>query len=251
MSGWARSRGCDIALFDTVGSTHQVGTRIMAASPRRGRDCWILALHQRNGRGRYGRRWESPYGAGVYASHRLSVPRGSVPILPQLVGVALCEGLKRLGFECRLKWPNDLLLRGKKVGGILLQARGSAELADAVASFGINHHHRVEDLPRPDATSLDLEGAPASLTLAALTSRLADQLEHELDAFAALESGGAADQVLERYQGWSSHELGDRLAVNLGERVLEGEFAGFAVSGELRLRHEGGEQLLSSGEVEL
>lgn len=239
-----------MALFHTIDSTHRVGVDLLGARP--GSPCWILAFHQSAGRGRYGRHWVSPSGAGVYASYVLAAHRAVVPALPQLVGVALCEALSSEGFSCRLKWPNDLLLAGKKLGGILLQTRGAGETVSVVASFGVNHSLSAQDLPRRDSTSLRLAGAGESLSLSSLTCALAERVEEELTAHAGSKDGveEVEDAILERYRGWSVHELGDRLAVRCGAEVYEGEFAGFATSGELRLRYPGGERLMSSGEVD-
>lgn len=210
---------------------------------------WVFALHQQAGRGRYGRHWVSPHGAGVYASCLFGAPPAVVPTLPQLVGVALCEGLRDLGFECRLKWPNDVLLAGQKLGGVLLQTRGSGETVQAVASFGVNHNLAKEDLPRQDSASLVLAGARESPSLVRLSCGLAERVEVELRAQLGRPEGSAAG-ILARYRDWSAHQLGDLMAVRWGERVCSGEFAGFAATGELRLRDASGEQLLSSGELE-
>lgn len=247
MSDWARTRGRGVALFGTVDSTQRVAAKLMTGSLGDGSGYWIFALHQSAATGRFGRPWASPHGAGVYASRLFSTRRAAVPALPQLIGVALCDGLLALGFECRLKWPNDVLLDGKKVGGILLSARGSGDTVRSVAGFGINHSHRREDLPRADSTSLRLAGSEVSL--ARLTRVLAERVDDELGLLRRTH-GESQGELVERYRRLSVHRPGDRLAVNLGESVCEGEFAGFTANGALRIRGQAGERLLSAGEIE-
>lgn len=248
LSVWARSGGRTVALFDSIGSTNEVAAALLPRRERPRSGCWFFAFHQRRGRGRFDRVWVSPRGAGVYASYLLEAPATLLPILPQLVGVALCEALDGLGVACRLKWPNDLLLDGRKLGGILLRARGSGPDIGAVAGFGINYDHEAVELPRQDATSLRLASA-AVPALAELTAILAERVEREVAAGqAAADAGPRA--VLERYVAWSAHRPGDRLVVQLADEVCSGEFAGFSTSGELRLICAGGERRLSAGEIE-
>jgi BirA family biotin operon repressor/biotin-[acetyl-CoA-carboxylase] ligase len=126
----------------------------------------VVADAQLRGRGRAGRAWHTAPGKGLALSlllHRqASVPVG---LLPLASGLALARALDRLGAEPRLKWPNDLLLGGGKVAGILAEARGAEGL---VVGFGVNVAEREEDFPpeladsdRPAPTSLAMEGITA------------------------------------------------------------------------------------------
>ncbi len=128
----------------------------------------LLAERQVAGRGRLGRVWESPSRAGIACSVLLrpgaaDPGRGWEPVgpgrygwLPLLAGVALADAVRRLGeVEATLKWPNDLLVVGRKVAGIL------AEVADGavVVGMGVNVSLRTDEQPRTDATSLLLAGS--------------------------------------------------------------------------------------------
>lgn len=118
----------------------------------------FVALHQSAGRGRFARRWEAPPGSSVAISVLLRPDR---PVarwgwLSLLAGLAVGEGIQAVsGLDARVKWPNDVLLDGRKVCGIL------AERADdgVVIGMGVNLTLEEEELPVPTATSLRLAGA--------------------------------------------------------------------------------------------
>lgn len=118
----------------------------------------LVAEHQRAGRGRAGRQWSSPPGAGLAVSVLLRPP---VPVprwgwLPLLAGVALVEAVGTVaGVTAAVKWPNDLLIAGRKCAGILAEAVGDG----VVIGIGLNVTLRADELPTPEATSLQLAGA--------------------------------------------------------------------------------------------
>ena len=119
----------------------------------------VVAERQRAGRGRLGRQWESPPRAGLTVSV-LVRPKDISPSrygwLPLLAGVALVETVRRFAeVDAVLKWPNDLLIDGRKCAGILAES-----VTDGVViGIGLNVTLREAELPRPDATSLLLAGA--------------------------------------------------------------------------------------------
>jgi BirA family transcriptional regulator, biotin operon repressor / biotin---[acetyl-CoA-carboxylase] ligase len=251
LSDWGRSSGRNLALHGSIGSTHRAGLELLAGGAPPVAPTWTFAYEQSRGEGRRGRTWVSPPGLGVYASCVLGLSREAVGLLPVAIGVALCGGLSGLGVSCRLKWPNDLLLEGDKLGGILVQARGFGPAVGVVASFGVNLGHRRQDLPRADATSLALwaasGGALPEVTLAGLSILLAEEVEGWLTD--RLADPGRHPELLAKYRHLSAHKLGDRLTVTTGDKVLEGEFAGFAMSGQLRLATSEGELLVGAGEI--
>jgi BirA family biotin operon repressor/biotin-[acetyl-CoA-carboxylase] ligase len=245
LSGWAKTRRRDIVLVSSVKSTNEVG--LAAAAGGVDLDAWIFALHQVAGRGRFERPWSSPRGAGVYASWVFRAPRAALEVLPLVVGVGLCEGLGSLGFDCRLKWPNDVQLGGAKLGGILLQTRGSGDPASVVAGFGVNHGHRPEDLPGPEATSLALAAPERTPSLARLTVVLAEAVEDEVRR--QRRSSWDAELAMERYAAWTAHRKGEALRFRAGDETCRGEFVGFSPQGHLRLLTTGGERCFTAGEI--
>lgn len=204
----------------------------------------LLAWTQTLGRGRLGRTWSSPPGKGVYASIVLPADdAATVARLPFVAAVALAETLRATtGVACRVKWPNDLLVDGRKLGGVLIEtvARGDS-LAAAVVGFGINREHDRDELP-PHGTSLRLEGvaAPPIATLGwALVSAV----------LARLDSDAPLGELMETYRQLSIHRPGDRLVCQLGDERVEGRFLGFDEQGHLRLATASGERRVGAGEV--
>jgi BirA family biotin operon repressor/biotin-[acetyl-CoA-carboxylase] ligase len=130
-----------------------------------------VADHQTRGRGRDGRIWHTAPGQGLALSILLTeLPAGdTLPLLPLAAGLALARALDGTGAGVELKWPNDLLIGGGKVAGILCEGRtgGSGERA-AVIGVGVNVTQRAHDFP------VELEHAtppPTSLALHGVTTR--------------------------------------------------------------------------------
>lgn len=197
----------------------------------------ILAFEQSGGRGRLGRTWTSPAGKGVYATRVLTVPdAGVLQTLPLLVGIGLCRALSPL--SCRLKWPNDLLVEGKKIGGILIEAMVHTEgESRALIGFGVNVGQELDEMPET-ATSAHRLGGTGSLE--DVTWKLVEGLERELEHLGDLAYAAAA------YRELSVHQSGDRIVCRVGEETVEGAFVEIDDQGRLVLDNG---QRLSSGEV--
>jgi BirA family biotin operon repressor/biotin-[acetyl-CoA-carboxylase] ligase len=172
--------------------------------------------------------------------------------LPLTLGVVLARGLSsRFGIEVLLKWPNDLVSGGKKIGGVLVEVRTSGETGFAVCGVGLNVGAGREEL---DALGLTLAG---SLLTAGAERSL---LEGDAPAVSLLE---ILDEALERpeegmrtiedlpaeFLAVSTHRPGDRLAVYDAGEVVEGSFLGVTEDGFLRLEREGGVVTVLSGDV--
>jgi BirA family biotin operon repressor/biotin-[acetyl-CoA-carboxylase] ligase len=117
----------------------------------------LVAEQQTAGRGRLGRQWESPPRAGLTFSVLLrpSLDPAQLSLLPLIAGLATVEALLAVGgVDAMLKWPNDVLVDGFKLGGVLVEIAGGA----AVVGIGINVSTREEELPVETATSLLLCG---------------------------------------------------------------------------------------------
>jgi BirA family biotin operon repressor/biotin-[acetyl-CoA-carboxylase] ligase len=121
----------------------------------------VVAEQQTSGRGRLGREWTSPARAGLTFSFLLrpDVPEARWTWLPLLAGLAIAEATSEMAnIDVALKWPNDLLIGDKKVGGILVERHGHA----VVVGVGINVTTTQDELPVAEATSLTLAGAAVS-----------------------------------------------------------------------------------------
>lgn len=209
----------------------------------------LAADAQSAGRGRRGRRWISPPGAGATFSilRRMSGGPGTLAGLSLAVGVAAARALRGLGVaEAALKWPNDLLVRGAKLGGVLIETRPCGRDTTAVVGIGINCHgapalagglrRRVavlDEFMRPPPARSAVIGAVAREVLAAL-----DTFERAgLAAFA------------EDWRALHAYE-GSRLRVRLRDgRTCSGIASGLAPDGALQLRTRSGLRAIADGSV--
>lgn len=209
-----------------------------------------LAEAQRAGRGRRGRAWETPAGRGLLCSIALapSLDRVARAAYTVLAGVAIAEALEsRYGLRPRLKWPNDVLIEGRKVCGILLEAQLEQDAADdrVVVGFGLNANQRPDELPsrpRYPATSLALElGHPVD-RLGLLRDLLAT-----FDArVCSLRSEGLGP--LESAWRARSGLLGAEVLVRVGEEALRGVAVGLSFADGVTLRLADGSQRSVRGE---
>ena len=233
----------NVVLLPVVDSTNRIARTIVQhyeTEEEPIRPLLILALEQSGGRGRQGRTWASPPGRGVYATRVLTVEDAAVlQTLPLLVGIGLSRALAPfLPSPSRLKWPNDLLVEGKKIGGILIEAMVRTEgESRALIGFGVNVKHEREEMPET-GTSIHLLGGTVSLE--ELTWSLVEGLERELEHLGDQAYAAAA------YRERSVHRPGDRIVCRVGETTVEGIFQEIDDQGQLVL--EDG-QRLSSGEV--
>lgn len=209
----------------------------------------LLAWRQEGGIGRGGKRWSSPPGAGVYASLVRHLPptltRGGLQILPLLISVALCDSLNALlGGRCRIRWPNDLWVEGRKLAGLLIDVlQHGGEDPTVVIGFGVNYARDLEALGQPNATSLGAEGIE-SVALPDVAFRLAEAVD------ASLAHWPVGDSIIEEYRRASVHRPGDEMRCKVGDDVVVGKFLGFNRHGFLRLDGGSGERLLSAGDLE-
>ncbi len=209
----------------------------------------VVAASQTAGHGRRGRLWESRAGLGVWASIALPVDEAeSLQAMPLRAALALAETLSGwTGQPTRIKWPNDLLVERRKLGGLLVDAIARADGGGwAIVGFGVNHGHSKSELPIPGATSLALEAA-APPPLEELATALLGALLDEVREPGARSGDG---DWLDRYRRASVHEPGDELVCELGSgERLRGRFEGFDGRGRLRLDTPTGARVVASGEV--
>ncbi|WP_091189295.1 biotin--[acetyl-CoA-carboxylase] ligase [Paenibacillus catalpae] len=141
--------GHSIDWHEAVDSTQNRAQRLAEEGAPEG--TLVIAEQQLNGRGRMGRGWVSPQGKGIWMSMilRPSVPIHFAPQLTLLTAVALCRSLRRLtALPIGIKWPNDLLVEGKKISGILLESTAEEErLRYVIAGIGISVNLEQSDYP--------------------------------------------------------------------------------------------------------
>ncbi|MGC8959923.1 MAG: biotin--[acetyl-CoA-carboxylase] ligase [Chloroflexia bacterium] len=157
-----RYLGRRVLYFPVLDTTMEVARKEARAGAPEG--LLVLAEEQRAGRGRYSRRWEAPYGSSILASLLLRpafLPPERAFLLTALAALAIAEAVEGIsGLPCALKWPNDVLLEGRKVCGILVELEGTAAgLEWAVVGWGLNVN--------VDFRNSDLAGRAVSLAEAA------------------------------------------------------------------------------------
>lgn len=211
----------------------------------------VVAEHQTAGRGRLDRVWVTPPRSSLTVSVLLTpdeVPVARWPWLPLLAGVAVVEGIRRAtGLGASLKWPNDVLLDGAKVAGILVERVERPAGAAAVVGIGINVSTTRDELPVETATSLALAGAPAPDRGALLVHVLA-ALGEEYDAWRAAR-GDASVRLRTSYVGVCD-TLGRTVRVELpAGGALTGEAVGVDADGRLQVATPSGTVALGAGDV--
>jgi len=208
----------------------------------------VAASRQTRGRGRLGRRWESTRDAGLYVSILLR-PELAVRDAGQLTilgSVAMADAVESVaGFRPQIKWPNDLVVDGRKLGGLLIETEpAGAQIGWAVIGIGLNVNHEAADFPQ------ELQAIATSLRLVAgRTFRRADLLVALLHAFSAR----LAQPFAETREAWaaSSLTLGQRVTLTTQRGVLHGQAVGLDPSGALLLRRESGEiEFVTAGDMQ-
>lgn len=210
----------------------------------------VLAEEQTAGKGRGGRKWHSPPGVGLYFSVLLKpqLPPEKTPLVTLVAAVAAARGLRDCGSEGAIKWPNDLILGGRKIGGILADSRLRAGTPpEVVLGIGLNVNHLEEHFP-PDlaarAGSIRMHGgAPADRTT--LLTRVLIRLD---EAYAALTAGGEAG-LLDAFLALCPMAKGRTVTVTGEDEAFTGETMGLTPLGSLRVSTAAGLREVRVGEV--
>ncbi|WP_043256856.1 bifunctional biotin--[acetyl-CoA-carboxylase] ligase/biotin operon repressor BirA [Pseudomonas knackmussii] len=209
----------------------------------------VVAERQTAGRGRRGRAWVSPFGANLYCTLGISVRGGPKELegLSLVVGLAVVRAIQSLGIGgVGLKWPNDILLDGRKLAGILLELTGDpADLCSVAIGIGINVNMRAADAIDQPWTSLRASsGMVVDRNL--LLSALSRELERHLARHRA--QGFAASQA-----EWESFHLwqGREVCLSTASKQIVGRALGIDEQGALRLEVDGVESRFSGGELSL
>ena len=209
----------------------------------------FIADEQRAGRGRGGHGWHSAAGEGLYVSVLLRPEFAAIrlPLLPLVAGLAAAEAIREdSGLDVDLRWPNDLLIGPRKVGGILVEAHSEgARIDSAVVGVGINVHQQTfaPDLST-SATSLDLE-AGHRVERRAVLSALLKSLERESKALADAPEAAAIPSRVARASTWV---CGRRVQVH-GPQACTGVTAGLDEHGFLLVDTEAGRVTVQTGGI--
>ncbi len=241
----AHARGVRLLTLDEVDSTNDEARRLIESGERG--PLWVVAARQTKGRGRLGREWISPPGnfhgsfvVGDFAQARIA------PQLGFVAGVAAIKALRACSPSGRfaLKWPNDLLLDGAKLGGILLECVNATAAPVAIVGIGVNVAQAPPDLPYPARALAELgAGAPSAGTL---FERLSDSMTETVEIWRAGE--GFAD-IRDAWLA-AAGGLGEEVRVALAHETLAGRFETIDADGRLVLSlADGQRRAIEAGDV--
>lgn len=238
----SRVVGQHLYLFSEVESTNTVLRHLARSGAAEG--TVVLAEGQRRGRGRIGQEWFSPSGVNLYVSvlFREHLSPGEAGVFAFIAGLAVADAVKALGLSPAIKWPNDVLVDGKKVAGSLVECATRGETVDFLV-LGVGVNLNVE----PAALSAALGEAAAATSLSAI-------IGHEIDrsAFAASYLTHL-DAWADRYRregprpvlaAWRERDIltGRRVAVRGQTSSFDGRVLGVDIGGRLVVQDPLGQQ---------
>jgi len=243
--------GRDIRVFEQTTSTNDVMEKLARDEVKEG--IVVFAESQTKGRGRLGRAWLSPARKGLWFSVLLR-PDLRPPETTQLT-VASAAALRRAiqsetGLVPEIKWPNDILIRGKKVAGILTEL--SAELdrvRHVILGIGVDVNLNAHEFPaelRNSATSLKIE-AGRVISRPELATAILRELDHDYARVCGNRFAAVADE-------WEAHctTIGRAVTIRVGDRKISGRAESLGEDGALRLRTEHGHlERITGGDVTL
>ena len=241
-AGWLRS----LEVFESIDSTNAELMRRAATATVDG--AVALAEHQSSGRGRRGRSWTTPRGRSIALSigQRIETPAARLGPLSLVVGVAAATALERRGVpDVKLKWPNDLVLEERKLGGVLIEVVPLRQPTETVIGIGINVV-RTAELDAVEAAVATIDDVLASPDRNALVALLISEVHAATERFASAGFGAFRD-------AWSARNLhaGRRVRVSSLAATVEGVVLGVAEQGELMLDTGSEVRLINAGEVSL
>jgi BirA family biotin operon repressor/biotin-[acetyl-CoA-carboxylase] ligase len=237
-----------LAIIPRVASTNLIARRVMSecienelSLPQ----AMIIAGEQFAGRGRNERQWSSPPGKGIYATTLISRPAHELPLIPLAMANIVARYLRdTFAIDARIKWPNDILAGGKKIAGILIEARIQDDRVFLLIGTGINVEP-VQDDVRPNAVAISEVSARDFTGIETATLAFIEHVDAELAH--PLEQ----DDVLAQWRSFSIHQPGDRIHCILGDRTITGTWSGIDEHGRAVLSSADGIVAVSAGDLVL
>lgn len=227
--------GKKISYFDIVFSTMDIAMQLGIQGAPEG--TLILAESQSKGRGRLGREWFSPKYKGIYASFilRPKILPSSTPILTLLTAVSVCEAIKEVvDLDAKIKWPNDIIMHNKKLGGILTELNAEMDITRfVVIGIGLNVNNDKKALIE-GAISLR-ECKKEHISRVALLQEILRKIEAN---YASLQEKDSR-AIIDKWRSFSL-TLGKRVRISRQKEHLEGLAADIDTDGGLLLRCDSG-----------
>jgi BirA family transcriptional regulator, biotin operon repressor / biotin---[acetyl-CoA-carboxylase] ligase len=230
--------GHTIHYFDSLDSTNITAHRLAIDGAAEG--SVVIAEAQTKGQGRLGRSWVSPPYRNLYLSLivRPAISTSAAPQLTVVTGLAVADAVAEWAPRAAVKWPNDVLIDGRKVSGILCAMESELErLRFVILGIGVNLNSTPEDFPpdlRDKAVGL-CTAAGQPIDRVAFATGLLSQLEARYDLF--MREGFAALRAMWEARSWLT---GRHVRIDDASRSYEGRVSGIADDGALVLRDAGG-----------
>jgi len=239
--------GTTIHSFSTCPSTNDLAKRLAREGSAEG--TVVLAEEQTEGRGTKGRSWHSPRGLGLYASVILRPRRADLSLLPLAAGVACLEAVREAtGLEAALEWPNDIIWKHRKLGGILCEGEFLGNVVSfAVLGIGLNIGQEGEDFPaalRRTATSLRI-ALGREVDRAAVEKAIWPALNRWYTTWVR----GRKEEIVRAYESRFAIPAGAAVKVRRDGGTSRGVYRGIDLRARLKLEKEGKEILLSPAEI--
>lgn len=238
----------NILRYDSIDSTNLEALR----QARKGADegSCIVARQQTAGRGRQGRMWTSPIDEGLYLSVvlRPKIEASALPLISLAAAVGVHDTLAELGLRPDIKWPNDILVNGKKISGILAETSESGRGLAVVVGIGINLTSAsfppdIKDV----ATSIENE-LGKSVPASELESTL---LRHLAGLYEELAATNGSATILIKWSARSSYATGKNVRVSLPSESITGMTDGIEPDGAVRIRTDDGSvRIVHAGDVQ-
>lgn len=235
-----------VAWISRVSSTNTIAQRILhecleneLSLPK----AIIIAGEQTAGRGRNDRQWFSPAGKGIYATTLITRPLAELPAIPMAVANLVARFARdSFGIDARIKWPNDILVDGRKLAGILIEARIQEDRALLLIGTGINIEPATGDL-LSQAVAVDQVASRPGQGLRQATEAFIDAMDQGLSRPFPL------PEVLEQWRALSVHQLGDPITCVIGERTVSGTWNGIDDQGRALVRNGSETTAVSAGDL--
>jgi BirA family transcriptional regulator, biotin operon repressor / biotin---[acetyl-CoA-carboxylase] ligase len=235
-----------LAVIPRVASTNLIARRVVSecienelSLPQ----AMIIAGEQFAGIGRNARSWSSPPGKGIYATTLLTRPLSELAIVPLAFANIIATYLRNIfSIDARIKWPNDILVGGRKIAGILTEARVQDDRVFLMIGTGINVEP-VEDEGRPNAVAMT-EVSPKNFGgIDAATEAFVEYVDERISR------PFDRDAILAEWRKLTVHKPGDRITCVVGERTISGTWSGIDDQGRALVRQGNEVTAVSAGDL--
>jgi len=244
--------GRKIIFLDSTSSTNDVANEI-GSKENTPEGTVIIADEQKSGRGRFGRNWISPPGVNLYFTVILkpTLFPENISIITLAAAVAVASSVREYtGLEAEIKWPNDILIHGRKIGGILVEMKSMGERIDLLnIGIGLNVNMQLDTIPediRPFTTSLKTE-SKTDIDRCSLLNLILNKLEQ---TYKMILNDDKQTLISEWIQ--LNCTIGKEVSVQSQNSIIRGVADSLNANGELLIRLESGKiETVNSGEINI